>query len=188
MAPKDQPDKNVLLEGYRQLADQLRHEETLSWKRLETFLVVSSALIALIGLFWPQSSPLAAPVLASAPSPSRILLSLLISGVGLAISVGWIVVVRRSEAFHDFRYVQLIEMEAKRLRGLSIFTKADEYFSTGSATINGEQRQLDWLSRRARIYQVMTAVPIVLAIVWLVLLAYFAIGALTELVSWLSTI
>ena len=172
MPPKGQDKAAIALEGYRQLADQLRHEEALSWKRLETFLVISSALVALIGLFWPKPDATAS---ASALEGSRILLVLLISAVGLLLSLGWIVVVRRSEAFHDFRYLQLIEAEATDLRPVTTFSKADDYFSGESVAIQGEPQRLAGLARWARIYQVMSAVPIVFSLLWATLLAYFVV-------------
>jgi len=162
------------LEGYRQLADQLRHEEALSWKRLETFLVISSALVALIGLFWPKPDAAISPAVVEA---SRILLVILISAVGLLLSLGWIVVVRRSEAFHDFRYLQLIEAEATHLRPITTFSKADDYFSGETVSIHGEPRRLTGLARWARIYQLMSGVPIVFSLLWATLLAYFVTTA-----------
>jgi len=172
MPPKGQDNQAIALVGYRQLADQLRHEEVLSWKRLETYLVISSALVALIGLFWPK------PDTTTSAMPlegSRILLVLLISAVGLLLSLGWIVVVRRSEAFHDFRYLQLIDAEATSLKPITTFSKADEYFSGHTVSIQGEPRRLSGLARWARIYQLMSAVPFVFSLLWATLLAYFII-------------
>jgi hypothetical protein len=176
MPEKTRERSEIALEGYRQLAAQLRHEESLSWKRLETFLVISSALVALIGLFWPSGSP--TPVILGTMSTSggRGLLTVLISLIGLMLFLGWVVVVRRSEAFHDFRYLQLIDMEKSSKEPLTVFTAADEYFDKGVATVGGKSHHLDWISRRARIFQVMTAVPIVFAVVWGVLLGYFILG------------
>jgi hypothetical protein len=182
--PKDRVE--IALEGYRELAAQLRHEESISWKRLETFLVISSALVALIGLFWPGESPV--PVIlgavpAGGAGGGRGLLTVLISLIGFLLSLGWIVVVRRSEAFHDFRYLQLVDLEKSTLEALTVFTTADEYFDKGTATIGGKPHHLDWISRRARIYQVMTAVPIVFAAMWGILLAYFVTTGILSVVQ-----
>ncbi len=159
-----------ILQGYRQLADQLRHEETLSWKRLETFLVVSSALVAIIGLFWANATP----------GPGLLGLSLIgaaIAFVGLLLSCCWIVVVRRSEAFHDFRYVQLIEMEESCLAPLGIFSLADAFFSGEEVSILGETRRIKGIAKIARIYSIMTAVPVIFAAMWsLLLLSFLVIG------------
>ena len=94
---------------------------------------------------------------------------------GLLLSLGWIVVVRRSEAFHDFRYLQLIEAEATGLKPITTFTKADDYFSGESVSVLGQPRRLAGPARWARIYQVMSAVPIVFSLLWATLLAYFVI-------------
>jgi hypothetical protein len=175
MPTREQDKTAIAREGYRQLAEQLRHEEALSWKRLETFLVISSALVALIGLFWPsaQQSPLQSQVLGS-----RIVLTVLIAVVGLSLSIGWIIVVRRSEAFHDFRYLQLIEAEGSALKPNTAFTNADDYFSGETVSIGRNEYRLKGPPRWVRIYQVMTAVPIVFSLLWAVLLAYFAIAGL----------
>ena len=164
-------EESRILEGYRQLADQLRHEETLSWKRLETFLVVSSALVAIIGLFWANATA----------GPGFLGLSFIgaaIAFVGLVLSICWIVVVRRSEAFHNFRYLQLIEMEESHLAPLGVFTLADAYFSGDDVSILGESRRLRGIAKIAKIYSIMTAIPVLFAAMWtLLLLSFVVIGA-----------
>jgi hypothetical protein len=186
MAAGDDTKTARLLEGYRQLAEQLRHEETISWKRLETFLVISSALIAIIGLFWPSSSPEPQFLVQGEPGLGRAPLAFLVALVGFLLSLGWTVVLRRSEEFHDFRYLQLVQMEQAHLKPLDIFEKADDFSSGEAVPLAGDTRKLNWLSRRARIYQVMTAVPVLFAVVWLILLTYFAIVCVIALVAYMG--
>jgi hypothetical protein len=155
------------LEAYKQLAELLRHEEALFWKRMETFLLISSGLIAAVGLVWPSKEVGGRPPL---------FLGVAVSVIGMAICLGWLVVVARSEAFYNHWYEQIVHLEKTYIQPADVFQKADKYFADGKITIGEKEFTLGRIASIAHIYHVMFAAPIVFFILWLGFLAYTVIG------------
>ena len=61
MASQPPTAPNNIIEGFKQLCDLLRHEESIFWKRIETFLLISTGLIGILGFFERASQPVRAP-------------------------------------------------------------------------------------------------------------------------------
>jgi hypothetical protein len=159
--------RGIVIEGYKQLADLLRHEEALFWKRTETFLVISAGLIGILGLFWPSETQAA---LSASMGPPPSFFGFVICAVGVIMCLFWLVVVRRSEAFYNHWYEQLKFLEKQYLAPLSVFQTADQFFAEGHVKLGDAEFKLDPVSRLGRVYQVMIGAPLVFLVAWLTIL------------------
>ena len=167
-----------ILEGFKQLCDLLRHEESLFWKRIETFLLISTGLVGILGLFGKASQPVLSAVQNMQPAHSGSAFGVIICLIGIMMCLFWLIVVRRSEAFYNHWYEQLKFIEDEYLAPLRLFNTADEYFEKGIIKLgNKPPFKLDPLSKIARIYHVMVGIPLVFLVVWITVLIYLLYGA-----------
>ncbi len=150
------------LEAYKLLVSQLQQEESLSWRRIEVFLVVNGGLIGILGLL--RSPGITTPTLKP--------ISLAICVFGFVMCFLWLIIVRRSEAFYNHWYEQLKFLEKKYLAPINIFQVADEYFAKGRIKLGQEQFKLDFLSRLIRIYHALIVALLIFMVVWLILAIY----------------
>lgn len=146
------------LEAYKILAELLRHDDNLFWRRNEVMLVINGGMLTVLGWFLRSSSSKA--------------ISLAICVIGFVMSILWLLIVKRSEAFYNHWYEQLKFLEKHYLAPVNIFQIADQYFATGQIKLGEETFKLDFLSRRMRMFQAMQVASLVLAIIWLALGIY----------------
>ena len=161
-----------MIEGYKQLCELLRHEESIFWKRIETFLLISTGLVGILGFFGKESQAILTPVQNVQPAYSGCAFGVIVSVIGIMLCLFWLIVVRRSEAFYNHWYEQLIFIENKYLGPLRVFNTADEYFEKGMIKLGNKELRLDRLSRIARIYHVMVGIPVMFLVVWVTVLIY----------------
>lgn len=161
-----------IIEGYKQLCDFLRHEESIFWKRIETFLLISTGLIGILGFFGKTSQTILTPVKNMQPGYSGCVFGAIVCIIGIMLCLFWLIVVRRSEAFYNCWYEQLIFIENQYLSPLRVFRTADEYFEKGMIKLGNKELKLDLLSRVARIYHVMVGIPLMFLVVWITVLIY----------------
>jgi len=158
-----QPDPNKLpLEAYKLLVGQLQQEESLSWKRIEIFLVVNGGLIGILGL-GRSSEDMARPLQG---------ISLAICVMGFLMCFLWLIIAKRSEAFYNHWYEQLKLLEKSYLTPINIFQVADEYFDKGRITLGGKEFKLDRVSRLIKMYQAVRVVIRLFMVGWLALGVY----------------
>lgn len=166
-----------IIEGFKQLCDLLRHEESLFWKRIETFLLISTGLVGILGLFGKASQSVLSSVQNVQPAHSGSIFGIIICIIGITMCLFWLIVVRRSEAFYNHWYEQLMFIEDQYLAPLRVFNTADEYFEKGIIELGNKTLELDRLSKIARIYHVMVGIPVVFLLVWITVLIYLFYGA-----------
>jgi hypothetical protein len=172
MAPR-KPSSDTILEAYRQLCEFVRHEEDLLWKRMEIFLILNSALVALVGLGATTNNGtfFSAPRLSNFLSPIGMLLSLL----GAMLNFSWLLIIRRSHVFHNLWVLQLIVLEKEYLAPLRIFQKAYEYLAKGSTSLGDKQLRLSSLFRFGKYYTILMIIPTSLTVFWIILIVYFIV-------------
>jgi ABC-type transport system involved in multi-copper enzyme maturation permease subunit len=151
------------LEAYKLLTNLLQHDEVLSWRRIEIFLVFNGGLIAILGLVWRSQN---------VASQTPRFLPIMICAIGVVMCFLWVIIVRRSEAFYNHWYEQLKFLEKEYLSPINTFQIADEYFAKGRIKLGQEEFKLDFVSRRMHIYHILMAVPLVLLTAWLSLGIY----------------
>jgi hypothetical protein len=162
-----QPDSYKLpLEAYKLLVSQMQQEESLSWKRIEIFLIVNSGLIGILGL--GRSSGVMTPPLQGI----SLAISLAICLIGFLMCFLWLIIVKRSEAFYEHWYEQLKFLEKEYLTPINIFQVADEYFAKGEIKMGQEKFKLDRVSRLIHIYHSLIVAVIIFMLIWLTLAFY----------------
>lgn len=172
MTSQSPNESDNIIESFKQLCDFLRHEESIFWKRIETFLLISTGLIGILGFFGRVSQPVLAPVQNVQPANSGCVFGIIICVIGIMLCLFWLIVVRRSEAFYNHWYEQLIFIEDNYLSPLRVFNLADEYFEKGIIKLGDKELKLDRVSRIARIYHVMVGIPVMFLFVWITVLIY----------------
>ena len=158
---EDKQDRNfkLPLEAYKLLVSQLQQEESLSWRRIEVFLVINGGMIGILGLL--RSAEIKTPTLKP--------ISLGICVFGFVMCILWLLIVRRSEAFYNHWYEQLKFLEKEYLSPINIFQVADEYFTTGHIQLGQDKFKLAFLPRLIRIYHALIVVLLIFMGVWLIL-------------------
>ncbi|MBM4035219.1 MAG: hypothetical protein FJ291_26040 [Planctomycetes bacterium] len=148
------------LEAYKLLTGLLQHEEALFWKRNEIMLLINTGLLAIVGL------GKAAPGSGAPGLPSSF--ALLVCLIGLLMCALWLIIVRRSQAFYNHWYEQLKFLERTKLDPVKTFQLADDYFEKGHVMLGDRPFDLGPIARRMRIYDAMTAAPVIFGVVWIV--------------------
>ena len=154
------------LEAYKLLVSQLQQEDSLSWKRIEIFLIVNGGLIGILGL--GRSSGVVTPPIQGI----SLAISLAICVIGFFMCFLWLVIVKRSEAFYEHWYEQLKFLEKEYLTPINIFQVADDYFTNGKIKLGQVEFKLDRVSRLIHIYHALIVAVIIFMLVWLALAIY----------------
>jgi len=158
---------NLPLEAYKLLVSQLQQEDSLSWKRVEIFLIVNGGLIGILGL-GRSSGVVTTPV-----QGISLAISLAICAMGFFMCFLWLVIVKRSEAFYNHWYEQLKFLEKEYLDPIKVFQLADDYFDKKKEIKLGEEPfKLDRVSRLIHIYHALIVAVIIFMLVWLALAIY----------------
>lgn len=168
MAIEDKQNKNhnLPLEAYKLLVSQLQQEDSLSWKRIEIFLIVNGGLIGILGL--GRSSGVVTPPVQGI----SLGISLAICAMGFFMCFLWLIIVKRSEAFYNHWYDQLTFLEKEYLTPIKIFQVAEEYFAKGKVMLGQKKLDLDRVSRLIHIYHALIVAVIIFMLVWLALAIY----------------
>ena len=152
------------LEAYKLLVSQLQQEDSLSWKRIEIFLIVNGGLIGILKL--GRSSGDVTPPLQG--------ISLAICVMGFLMCFLWLIIAYRSEAFYNHWYEQLKFLEKKYLTPINIFQMADDYFKNGEIKLGEGEKpfKLDRVSRLIHIYHALIVAVMIFMVGWLGLALY----------------
>jgi hypothetical protein len=151
--------ESLLLEQWKAGSELHRHSDIVLWQQFNHFVTVHGILVSALALMWSSIDP----------NDNLAFASVLMSAFGLAFSLTWYIIQKRSQLYHRYRVAQIreteIELTIDDKRVLTLYEKG----------LN--EQDLIPVRGFARLptYSVVLFLPTLLSLAWLAAIIFFLI-------------
>jgi NADH:ubiquinone oxidoreductase subunit 2 (subunit N) len=150
--------KENQLEIYKLLVGQLHYEGTLLWTRNQIFLVLNTAIIAIMNLdvFTKLGQT-------NNDATTRLAAAL----IGIVLCLLWLLSVTRSQAYYRYWITRIRSIEKQMQSGVQLFNDLHDVYFGATIVIDEEEFRFDWITRFASIGRIVRLVAWAFIIVWI---------------------